>query len=619
MTMTTTPTSADEVPRRDLPGWGRSWARRAGETARARCRSPAPRIRRSASRSVRRWCRSWPRCQAALSGGATPAARHAALGLIGTAGSASSRATDLWEGGAAGVLVVLLYNQSKDLAYYTYDDLPPGHGDRSCRIARAAVGPGRRLASAADAPGPSRPSIEAIDPRSRSCSTSAGPVETLRKPGSPKCPTGARRRPVQRSGNPVRCRDAAELVFALASCQYPSVDASKSAVAGASYARLGTWLTERTEPVPQCLLLVGDQIYVDGTAGLFDPTSQFDRFVRPYEILFRMNAGARRAAAAAGLHDAGRPRDLRQLGAAGRRRAPRSGDDRGPSLVFQVPATRGARLGRIRREIRAIRSGIQFRVNGFPLFMADTRTERDGAHCANGSPRARIMSKTQMGALLRLAPRASRATCRRSSLACDPAPSARPRDPAGRRGERAALRRLGRLSAHRSTQVLACIAEAQIPNVVFVSGDEHLSCVARVELETKRPPAGHRPLGAQLAVVRAVPVREFGPGGSCGRRRLRRPGAASQAEPYKCSVRTVFAPPGRRLRVLRFRRDGSGWNMECCFDRAGASGGRCHADQSQAHVTAARRRAARPRRKLSLDSVGAEHDRERPWQRLEGR
>ena len=48
-------------------------------------------------------------------------------------------------------------------------------------------------------------------------------------------------------------------------------------------------LDPASSPRPQCLLLVGDQIYVDGTAGLFDPTSQFDRFVRPYEILYRMN------------------------------------------------------------------------------------------------------------------------------------------------------------------------------------------------------------------------------------------------------------------------------------------------------------------------------------------
>ena len=44
-------------------------------------------------------------------------------------------------------------------------------------------------------------------------------------------------------------------------------------VSGASYGRLGQRLLEDGPHRPQCLLLVGDQIYVDGTAGLFDPNA----------------------------------------------------------------------------------------------------------------------------------------------------------------------------------------------------------------------------------------------------------------------------------------------------------------------------------------------------------
>ena len=38
---------------------------------------------------------------------------------------------------------------------------------------------------------------------------------------------------------------------------------------------------------PRCLMLVGDQIYADATAGVFDPTVMDDRFELPYEGLLQ--------------------------------------------------------------------------------------------------------------------------------------------------------------------------------------------------------------------------------------------------------------------------------------------------------------------------------------------
>ena len=122
-------------------------------------------------------------------------------------------------------------------------------------------------------------------------------------------------------------------------------------------------------------------------------------------------------------------------------------------------------------------------------------------------------------------------------------------------------------------QVLACIAEAKVHNVVFVSGDEHLSCVARIELETN----GHPPVIVHS--VHSSPLFAPFPFANSDRADLAAVDAFDvpaphAGGPYKCSVRTVFAPPGDGFAVLRFRRDSSGWNMECCFDRAGASGSR---------------------------------------------
>ncbi|RYY53330.1 MAG: hypothetical protein EOO24_64410, partial [Comamonadaceae bacterium] len=70
---------------------------------------------------------------------------------------------------------------------------------------------------------------------------------------------------------PDHSRPAEGLCFALGSCQYPAglLDAD---VAEASYRQLLAVLDQGTEATcPQFLVLAGDQVYVDATAGLFDP------------------------------------------------------------------------------------------------------------------------------------------------------------------------------------------------------------------------------------------------------------------------------------------------------------------------------------------------------------
>ena len=78
-----------------------------------------------------------------------------------------------------------------------------------------------------------------------------------------------------------------KLCFAFGSCQYPA-GLLDGEIADRSMRLLAKRLDqpERERPRPEFLLLLGDQIYVDATAGLFDPTSMDDRFVRPYEMLY---------------------------------------------------------------------------------------------------------------------------------------------------------------------------------------------------------------------------------------------------------------------------------------------------------------------------------------------
>lgn len=84
--------------------------------------------------------------------------------------------------------------------------------------------------------------------------------------------------------------------FFLASCQYPSglVDGTPRygawmpGPADASLCRLAKRIDAPSEtPTPRLLILSGDQIYADATAGVFDPRIMSDRLAFAYERLYR--------------------------------------------------------------------------------------------------------------------------------------------------------------------------------------------------------------------------------------------------------------------------------------------------------------------------------------------
>lgn len=78
-------------------------------------------------------------------------------------------------------------------------------------------------------------------------------------------------------------RDA-PLHFAVASCQYPA-GVLDGQVADASLAKLAARISQPTTKAsaPQALVLAGDQIYSDATAGLLDPATETDRYGRSHE------------------------------------------------------------------------------------------------------------------------------------------------------------------------------------------------------------------------------------------------------------------------------------------------------------------------------------------------
>ncbi|HZP13682.1 MAG TPA: alkaline phosphatase D family protein [Nevskiaceae bacterium] len=77
-----------------------------------------------------------------------------------------------------------------------------------------------------------------------------------------------------------------QICLALGSCQYPPGIINQEP-GFASWHRLEQRLASGDEPRPSLLVLTGDQVYIDASAGLFDPTQRDDRYGKPYEAWLR--------------------------------------------------------------------------------------------------------------------------------------------------------------------------------------------------------------------------------------------------------------------------------------------------------------------------------------------
>lgn len=81
--------------------------------------------------------------------------------------------------------------------------------------------------------------------------------------------------------------DKPQICLALGSCQYPP-GIINTEPGFASWRQLEQRLASADEPRPPSLLvLTGDQVYIDASAGLFDPTQRDDRYGKPYEAWLR--------------------------------------------------------------------------------------------------------------------------------------------------------------------------------------------------------------------------------------------------------------------------------------------------------------------------------------------
>lgn len=484
-----------------------------------------------------------------------------------------------WHEAAAGVLVALLYNESRDIDYRTLSQAFPGTAAIELSGHAYEIASDLRRAGAkarfGGTPLPDQlPDLNLVK-------VVAGIVWALEQLFERQDVRGlgsglAELRPPGRGER---------LCFALGSCQY-ATGFLEEEVATASYRRLGALLDRNDgSPRPLALLLVGDQVYVDGTAGLFDPTAGFDRFVRPYEILHRLDAVrdvTRRLPTFMLLDDheivdnwEPRSDDVRPdpLMVAGRRSYMNFERAAGPPPHAPVGDSTDPMW-------------FEFDLGGFPFVMADTRTERTARRIGDFAPartlsddHARIMSRAQFERLCAwlkeqpagrpklvaspsiLLPRHRRAVPqveRPDGTICDVPARALHSD--GWDGYPGSFHRL-----------LAWIAAERIPNVIFLSGDEHLSCIAQATLAPRDGGTATRILS-----VHSSPL--FGPfpfANSVRQDLVARDAFDFDANlpvqgvrSFRCEVETEFAPPGDGFALLRlFRAPAGPWHLACTFDR----------------------------------------------------
>ena len=258
---------------------------------------------------------------------------------------------------------------------------------------------------------------------------------------------------------------ASGVVFAVGSCQYPA-GVFDSVPAAASF---GTMRELQQRSKLQELLLLGDQIYADASAGLLDPSREDDRYQRPYEDLFRIPA----------LRDLMRTMPVRMML-----------DDHeivnnwspGGSLQDALWFRQGvnAYWRYQRAEPRTAHLDLATQVCGLPLYMADTRTERD-ARTAN-TPQARIMGGRQSRAIQAwlLALHADPVTRGQPKfISCASMVLPRPVGMDTRPWDRLHCDSWAGYPASRN-DLLGFIAAHRISGVVFLSGDEHLGNATEV-------------------------------------------------------------------------------------------------------------------------------------------
>ena len=283
--------------------------------------------------------------------------------------------------------------------------------------------------------------------------------------------------------------------FMLSSCLYPGSMAERTPdspdwQAGPpdlAWQRLKAWRQDPQRTQPELAMLLGDQIYADATAGLFDPRAADGRFSLPYQGMLGLR-WMRQALAGLPVHtlvddheivdnwsetdvsDSHHDdnRALRAEGLRAYRHFQRFAQPVRHPVDPRDPTRRPARLW------------YTFTHRGLPFFMADTRTQRTSREVVR-TDEARIMGRVQWAQLM--AWLTQHGPEERPCFIASPSILLPRRLTSDHLHPESALLADAWESYPGSLHaLLALLYRTQARNVIFLSGDEHVSCVARITL-----------------------------------------------------------------------------------------------------------------------------------------
>ncbi|MES2414707.1 MAG: alkaline phosphatase D family protein [Pseudomonadota bacterium] len=272
--------------------------------------------------------------------------------------------------------------------------------------------------------------------------------------------------------------------FVLGSCQYPhglmDIDPATESLKAIATMRNATGQLE-----PDFVLFTGDQIYADATAGLADATRSDERFDLPYETALQtlpMRDIMRRVPAYMLLDDhefsdnwEPMHRDRRDIGRDRSRTRKQGLKAYWKYQRMQQAVTAGDRPSRV---------SFHFDHGCATFFMLDTRSDRHYRQPGDASTtamfparemdRLKAWLKRDVGLVKFIVTPSILLPRRLGAIHTGHDHAARSDAWEGYPGNRDAL--------------LDFIAEHQVPNVVFLSGDEHLSCLATATLTRPQAP-----------------------------------------------------------------------------------------------------------------------------------
>ncbi|CAN7757529.1 alkaline phosphatase D family protein [Mesorhizobium sp. LjNodule214] len=366
-------------------------------------------------------------------------------------------------------------------------------------------------------------------------------------------------------------RTVSNISFALASCQYPSdfldhmPDGQRATrgPADASLLALGDLLGKRGAPT--LLLLAGDQVYIDATAGLFDPKVADDRFRIPYErrgqsrgvkaVMQRLDMVVEMM-----LDD----HEIRDNWANDPDPAMRKEDTvikPGKRAYFRFG--RG-KTGVLERRLPAHIWRDDFTHKGVPFFLCDTRTEREGRTVLNWK-KARIMGPTQFEKLCEWLTKSEHAELPKFVLT----PSAvLPRRREVAEDPTCALRSDAwdgyPVSMH---ALLRYVCDKELKRLVFLSGDEHLSSLVTARITNSK--TGKQSILHSIhssALYAPYPFANGVTDNFQANEAFYFPDPVNG--PYCCEVRTSFAPDDG-FALVTTRRLRSRWRLHVKFHHSG--------------------------------------------------